>query len=447
MAEVPLPSKPDTTVYRDLPVQSFFEWDVSSILTALAEHELGQFWGAAILSDYLLRDDRVSACLGTRVNGVLGLPFSIEPSPDGDRRKGGKVVRALEQAWPRILKRNQLGEFIRWGRMMGFAIGELVWDTTGELWEPRVKVWHPAHCYYRTDTRRFYVNTMDGPVEITPGDGKWILYTPHGEYRGWMHGAVRSVGIVTLIRQFCYRDSGRACEMYGLGVRVGKIPAQASTVDKARFLAMLRNLASDSVITLPQYQDKDGKPIGFDFDIRAITAGQGAAKLFETVAARCDSAIALTFLGQNLTTEVKEGSLAAARVHGDVRQDYLEADVATASDDIREQILRPWAAFNFGDPDAAPMPMWDTRPEEDKSAGAKTLLDVSVALTNFANLSMGEAIDLAVLAERFGIPLKPAADVVPAPLPDAVAPMKSSTVSLSGIRWRKHAWTAELHAA
>ena len=452
MSENDLPRKPDTKAYRDIPIQSFFEWDVQSILTALAEHELGQFWGSAILSDYLLRDDKVASSLGTRVNGVLGLPFSLEPSPDGDKRSGGKIVRACEAAWPRMMKRSQLGEFIRWGRTLGFALGELIWDTSRDLWEPRIKTWHPAHVYYRVDTRKFVVNTMDGPVEVNPGDGKWILYAPHGEYRGWMHGAVRSIAMVALLRQFCYRDSGRAAEIYGLGVKKGKIPAAAKDEIKALFLAQLRNLASEGVINCPTFMDRDGRVQEFDFEFVGAQQGEGAAKLFEMIASRCDSAIALTYLGQNLTSEVKEGSLAAARVHGDVRQDYLEADVQTLVDDIREQILRPWAAINFGDPDLAPLPIWDTRPEEDKASAAKTLVSVSVALTNLVNLSLGPRVDLVALAERFGIPLLPAQtkDEAPTPIANPVEPKKASAmlsaIDLSGVRWRKNAWSHHLAA-
>ena len=53
-------------------------------------------------------------------------------------------------------------------------------------------------------------------------------------------------------------------------------------------------------------------------------------------------------------------------------------------------MLRPWAHFNFGDAELAPIPVWDATPPEDASALATTWQTASTALTTLQGAAANE---------------------------------------------------------
>jgi phage gp29-like protein len=137
------------------------------------------------------------------------------------------------------------------------------------------------------------------------------------------------------------------------------------------------------------------------WDVELVEALGRSEEGFEKLIAKCEAAMAIRVLGQNLTTEVKEGSRAAASVHERVAGRKLAADATATTACLREQLFRPWAHFNFGDAELAPWPAWDSTPPEDKAARANTLKTFGEALKELA--AGGLKVDLATEAERFGV--------------------------------------------
>lgn len=218
-----------------------------------------------------------------------------------------------------------------------------------------------------------------------------------GEYRGWMSGAVRALAIPWLVRQYAHRDWARYSEAHGMPLRGAKVPVTASEIDKENFYRQIANIGVETTIQLPQGMD------GQSFGVDLIEAAAGNWEAFERLIVKCDTNIACAVLGQNLSTEVEKGSYAAATAHQQVRQDYLEADAETLATTLHQQLLKPWAAFNFGDPDVAPWPTWDATPPEDKAQNATTLQAVTGAVEKL--LSLGVPLDVRALAEQYQIPL------------------------------------------
>lgn len=349
-------SRPDQKTFRDLPIRTFTDWSVSDVKSALSELEYGSFARAAMMVDAMGRDDRIGGVLDTRAKGVLGLPLGFEPPEDG---KGEAIVEDLEGNWWTMAAEDDLEELLKWGIMLGVVPGELVWEF-GEQWIPRVKVWHPQYLEYRWDERRYYIHTADGPVPIELGNGKWVLFTPGGGSRPWMGGLVRRLAIPWLIRNFALRDWARYSEVHGLPIRKARVPSNSKKEDKDRFLSQVADLGNESVILTPFDENAKGDEKGFDLLLEEAKGESWEG--FERLLGKCESCIAITVLGQNLTTEVTGGSYAAANVHANVRQDYIEADTNGLSTTLREQAVTWWAEFNHGNRELAPWPKWKTTP-------------------------------------------------------------------------------------
>lgn len=402
-----------TAVLRDIPISLVeLQWSVADIRQALDDHAIGIFQSAAMLSDAVIGDDRVQAALGSRVGALFGLEqMYTAAANDTD----GEVLAAWKTALPRAslspLTGNSLQEVKRWAHLMGFGVAELQWDTSGETWQPFLKPWHPQHFYYDWPRRTLVAVTMDGNIDVTPGDGRWFVHAPHGIQRGWMLGTVRALALPWLLRALAYRDWARYSERHGMPLIKAMMPALSRAEDKDRFVSSLATMGTEAVVSLPQNMDGTG------FDVALIEAASQSWEGFDRLIQRTESSITLCLQWQNLTTEVKEGSFAAARVHADVKQSAVEFDEVTLARDVHEQIGRPFAAWNYGDPELAPETRWDCEPLEDRDAAAKALESYGRACQALS--LAGVEYDPAELAKAYRVKGLKGAKLKPTPAPSA----------------------------
>jgi phage gp29-like protein len=118
---------------------------------------------------------------------------------------------------------------------------------------------------------------------------------------------------------------------------------------------------------------------------------------------------------QNLTTEVTGGSFAATNSHMDIRQQGIEDDNEAFSHTIHDQIARPFAALNFGDPDLAPWTDWNVTPIPDYDSKAKRFYSFSqaVQILRQGGVQFGRVEDMRAFAETtFGLDLPSTVELV-----------------------------------
>lgn len=401
---------PDDPTYinRDIPIMAMAgDWTIDGIRAALSSHKIGLFATSALLVDDAFGDDRVQATLGSRTGALFGQRV-IHEQASADTN--GECMRAWVDQWRSIAGQGVLSEIKRWAIMMGFCVAEILYDTSVTPWRMYLKPWHPQFIYYRWDIRKLVANTAEGPVIIEPGAGKWFVHAPFGMYRGWIHAAIRAIADKWIIKQLAWRDWARFNERHGLPIILAKVPAAGDARQKANFIASMATMGQEAVVGLPQNVDGTG------YDLELLEARDRAWETFKGAIESADRSIILTIKSQNLTTEVSEGSFAAARQHGNVEQVTLGFDNSTFALDFYEQVAKPFALFNFGDPAMAPYSSWDITPEEDLVAKAKTYLDLSTALTAFRNA--GVPYDGEAIAREFKVPL----------LPNAPPPTKTGSI-------------------
>jgi phage gp29-like protein len=377
-------------------------WTIGQTRTALASLMAGIFDTPAQLIDSMVGDSRIQASLASLNGGLFSRPirWSIPPAfEDDDEAK--ECLDQWQEAWPNIGTEAALSDAMLWDSMIGFWTAQLLWDTSDpDVWKPHLVPWHPRFTYYNWPLRKFIAVTMDGQAVINGGDGHWVLHAPHGEYRGWIRGAVRGVAPWWLSRNYALRDASRYSEKHGFPVTKAWTPFGADPKAIADFRATLSRLGQESIAQLPRSSDPT---VGL-YDIEYLEPKDQSWEVFFKLIEQCNMEITLALQAQNLTSEVKEGSLAAAREHGDVKQTLLGSKSRGFCRTIYTQMARPFAAINYGRAEIAPRMTWDIDPIEDRVQRAEALKVLATVLYTLRQAGK-KVTDVEALARSLGLNL------------------------------------------
>jgi hypothetical protein len=414
--------------YGDMPSRTMVTWTPARVRTAEALARSGNLWLAAKLCEDILADDRASGVLTTRVEGLLGLPLSFEAGVGRRRKLAVRALEAEEDFWA-MFPEVQLTQLIAWGIVLGVGLGELIWSyrPNGRV-IGRLKVWHTESLRFDWETRKWFLTIADGTeIEIVRGDPKWILFTPYGEERPWMHGAWRMLARWWLLKNLARDDFARHSEVHGSPARVG-IGGEGTTREEVQALADdLANLGSETGIGIPE-----------GWNVKLLEATSRSWEMFPAQVKLANDGITIALAGQNLTTEVSGASLAAAKVHQEIHSGKIRFDDEAVSTTLHDQPLAWWAEYNFGDRELAPWPLHDTEPPDDLSAKANgiTALGNACAAVDAALAANGTVdetgtplrVDMKALCELHEIPLTPRKN-----LPQATTPVPSKLPPLPAL--------------
>jgi phage gp29-like protein len=380
----------------------------------LVEHEYGQFMDSAPLWEEMQTDDRIAAVLDTRVGGIVSADLSFVASYE--KRKAQKLADLMggsdqtedDGLWRRIISNDAAKEILRWKVGLGVAFGPILWKYIDGMWIPRLVPFNPKYLRYDWGRRSFFVITMQGEQIEMPrtdeeprGNGNWFFW---GGERSWMHGMVRSLAMKYIDRGWNERDRARRSEKYGNAIIEGKHPADAKADDVNAFQTQLQNLGSEPTIMTPQRDVKNGP--SYSMELHELK-GEGW-QVFNDTQRMIDDAIAIRMLGQNLTTDVKGGSLAASKVHEAVRGDVKRGD-ADLFQCIREQILCWYCHYNLGEAGLAPYPRVKLESSIDPATEANVIKTIGEAANQLKLAS--PAADIDALLEANAIPLLPPEEV------------------------------------
>lgn len=331
-------------------------WSISTLKTALVQHRQGQFNDTAMLLDSLWEDDEFPGDVEKRINCTLHAKRSLKVA--GDRRLK-PMERAVQDNFDKLCPSTELYPFQADVLMLGVGVGTIDWQTGSDIWIPRFR--HlPAHfLQYDEERRKWMYQAREGWIEVTPGDGTWVLST--SGQRGWIRGLIRAISLVWIGKQLTLADWERYNEKHGLPIFKAKTPLQVDNEQRDQFLADLEDLRSEGVIGLPQ--DENGH--GYDLDLLEATDRNWES--FKAKVERADRKMAMLLLGGNLGNEVAStgANRAAAETHADSLYDKAAGDELQLHQVIQEQILRPFFALNEGRTDTIPYPCWDVYGDPD----------------------------------------------------------------------------------
>jgi phage gp29-like protein len=400
-------------VIREPSGRNWIDWDADGIMAAEQLAASGNLRQAAELCHALLADERIASNLATLTRGLLGLPLSWEA---GAGRQKHRAVRALEaeEDWLSMADEATLAQLLLWGVLLGVAVAKLTpyVGASGRLllkvepWDPRWLRWDDAGQRWMITT----ANAGEVPVET---DGRWLVLTPHGAHRPWEHGIYRILARWWLLKRYAREDWMRHSEVKAQGVLVAfstdaarQGPAgrdDLSARQRKHLAEQLKGLGRDAALVLPR-----------GLDMKLVESQAKNYETFEKQIELSNTGISVGILGQNLTTEVKGGSFAAAKVHADVADYLRRAYAEILATTLHFQLLAFWALWNFRAEAIAPWPAWRV----EAAADAKALGEAMKALAEGIEAAErtvpeGYAVDREALYQKAGVPLR----ALPKPAP------------------------------
>lgn len=403
------------SVWQWRPLASLTPAAVADILRRAAMGDAHDFLLAA--DDIREKDLHYRAVLQTRQLAVAGLPIDIQPADESAqaRRAADLVRQALDG-----LDLSALIAHLMDAVAKGYAVAEIIWETSGSIWRPREILPREAHWFvFDRDTGRI-LRLIDGSAdgaEIPPL--RMIVHAPPlAAGIPLLGGVARSALWAWVFKSYALRDWARFCELFGQPIRVGKYHQGASPDDVAVLRRAAFELGSDAAAVIPQ-----------EMVLELIESGSksASAELYHRLIDYLDRQVSKAVLGQTMTTD-DGSSLAQARVHDEVRMDLLAADALALAATLTRDLVAPIVRLNLGDD--APLPRLKLVVEEPEDLAA--LADQIVKLAG-----AGMPIPQAFVRERFGIPEAAPGEPVLVGAAPAAAAAQGRTV---------HAFDATAHA-
>ena len=389
------------SVWQWRPLASMTPAMVADVLRRAAMGDAHDFLLAA--DDIAEKDLHYRAVLQTRTLAAMGLPIDIQPRDDSaPAKRAADLVRD-------VLREGDLARLV--GILMdavakGYAVAEIVWDTSGSTWYPREIVRREAHWFTFDRDTGSLLRLVDGSMEgqeVPPY--RFILHQPPlAAGIPLLGGVARSALWAWVFKSYAMRDWARFVELFGQPIRVGKYHQGASPDDVAVLKQAAFSLGSDAAAVIPQ-----------EMVLELVESGakSASAELYHKLIDYLDRQVSKAVLGQTMTTD-DGSSLAQARVHAEVRADILRADAAALAETITRDLIGPIVRLNLGED--APLPVLRLLVEEPEDMTA--LADQVVKLSQ-----AGLPIPQSWVREKFGIPEAAAGEpVLASPLPPGEGP-------------------------
>lgn len=251
------------------------------------------------------------------------------------------------------------------GISKGYAVVEMMWEYERKRLRPVE--------YKERDPRFFQMERLglrdlrlavDGSIE---GDelpqAKFLRHLPRTKLGlPLRRGMARPAAWAFLIQQFTMQDWAAFSEVYGMPLRLGKYPANASSGDKRTLLRAVTSIANDAAAIVPE---------GMIIEFHEVNGANGAA-VFGGLLDYIDKQISKLVVGQTMTSD-NGSSLGQAKIHNEVRLDILRADCRQLAITINRDLIKPFVDLNFGPQDHYPLVELPVPDPEDVKALADSL--------------------------------------------------------------------------
>ncbi|OIO58125.1 MAG: hypothetical protein AUJ55_05510 [Proteobacteria bacterium CG1_02_64_396] len=291
--------------------------------------------GDLTVYEELLRDDKIGSTLQQRRLALIGKEWDIEPG--GSRALDKAAAKHLKEQISALQWDQKCGKML-YGLMYGYGVAECLWRRDGrfvtlddiKVRKARRFAWSPrGELLLRTTSnpmgelmppRKFWTWEVGSDNDDEPcglGLGHWLYWPAFFKRNG-----------MKLWLQFL--------DKFGMPTGVGKYKGTPTPEEKARMLAALAAIQSDSGILIP-----DGMLI------ELLEAARSGTADYATLYDRMDAAIARVVLGHEGSSSSTPGKLGGEDNAMEVRDDLVQADADLLDGSFNATVAKWLTEWNF----------------------------------------------------------------------------------------------------
>ncbi len=415
-------------------MQGPFSWNLEEIRKARDAQERGQFKQAVRLAEAFRSDDAMFVPYCARVSTLSAVKLCWGPG------KSTREISATNRAASYILAPQHIRQAIQ-GTLInhGIAIGYVLQTPSadGRNVTFTLSEWPLEHVWYDSARAKLRTRVLDAPdpVDITHGDGRWIVFAKFGVTPWAQDACVLPGAFVWAAHAGTLSSWNSAADSHGRPKVTGTLP-EGVKVGKEGGLSPEGQALVDTLGAMMSGQtDVGALPFGATAEV--LINESSAWQVFDKLAGNRERAAARIYLGTDAILGATGGAPGVdIESLFEVASTVLQNDVEALERGYREGMIVPWAAMHGVDPEYITCWEYDL-PDPDKAKRAtqeSTAIDqLGLAIQTMRSAGIEVTQDVVdALCKVFGVttpivlgpepaPPAPAADPNAPPPPDPAA--------------------------
>lgn len=367
-------------------------WYQADLERAIHEADTGNLSRAACLWRACKSDGTFMGVLGTRTGGLVSLPKTFKGR--ADIRQALQTTNAsVRSVFDEMCPSAELAQLAADGIGLGVAVAELL-TVQGRDYPVLVRL-DPQWLVYRWQEDRWYYQSIEGLIPITPGDGRWVLHVPGGRVAPWQNGIWKAIGRAFISKEHSMMYDINWQSKLANPARVAVSPQGSSAEQEQSWFQSVMAWGVNTVFGV--------KP---GYDVKLLESNGRGYESFETSIQRSEREMIIATAGQSVTTDGGAG-FANADIHKSIRADLIKETADALAYTLNTQVIPQWVVKRFGLDALADSAVvaWNVKPPKDLKAEADSSLSAANALIAWTTAlgAFGIKPDIAAFCTQFGM--------------------------------------------
>lgn len=327
------------------PVYISTRWQPSHRDLILAECESGSMLRLAYFLDAMKSDGTVAGLMDTRTGGMLRRPTIFAGDPFlCDQLRGREPVYddaglPTDPGIPGVFKKMvplaELAAIVWDGIQAGIGIGEMVPCPCGGL--PTLRHLDLHWLRYDYGRERWLYMAPGGTYVVTPGDGRWVVFTIKSAQRPWMHGTWFPLAWPFISKAGTALDRLRWQGQLADPLKVITSSKESTEPQRRALMRFITDL----------WHRSPGKVLRYDEKAELVESNGRGFEVYNDSDDRADRDIQFTLSGQIVTGNGTSG-FSGGDIFDAIKNDIIQGTADAAGECITRDIIAPWARRFWG---------------------------------------------------------------------------------------------------
>jgi phage gp29-like protein len=312
------------------------------------------FWKSLLFEEIRRRDNRIGAVCQTRKLALAGKGWEVR-YPDGSN--DDDMLNTVRSNFSALNTTNLITDIIE-AQIQGVSTFEInyIYESAKAIIESVVYLPNHILLYNDIEDKYYYLskeksdalimrsastNSIQDRIEVTQYAIADEFINPlkilevhsfdGNAQNGFMNGCIDSIIWSYLFKSYGVKDWAIFLEKFATPSIIGKFDPLMNKEDRNTLYNAVKNYGNLFKAIIPN---------SADIQVQGDPNKQSSSEIYLSYVEWWNEEITIRVLGQNLTTQVSEGSRAAAQVHDKVRDDILKSDMKLVEMTVNELIRR-----------------------------------------------------------------------------------------------------------